>query len=177
MSAPGWWKRAGRADGRATAHRRLTVEQELEILRRVRAGETQRAIGAALDLNPVTVGKVARRHGFTYPGAQRNADARRGKTLQQPERDWQRQVLELAELYRWRAYHTWRSDHSTAGFPDLVLVKPPRLIIAELKTDTGEVMPAQDAWLAELGQCPSCEVFVWRPRDWPEVERRLRGDS
>jgi hypothetical protein len=138
---------------------------EAEILRRLRAGETQRAVGQALNLNPVTVGRVARQHGITYPRAERSAAVRRGQLLQQPERSWQRQVMALATLFGWKAYHTWRSQHSEAGFPDCVLARTPRLVLAELKANDGRLMPAQVTWLAELAGCPGVEVYVWRPRD------------
>jgi hypothetical protein len=45
-------------------------------------------------------------------------------------------------------YHTFDSQHSAAGFPDLVMARGRRLVAAELKTE--------------------------RPSDWPEIERVLR---
>ena len=147
---------------------------EAEILRRLRAGEPQRTVGRALDLNPVTVGRVAKRNGLTYPQAQASSDARRGQVLQQTERAFQAQVVELAGLLGWLCYHTWLSKHSTAGFPDLVLVRAPRVIFAELKTDTGRMMPAQETWRDALAACPGVEMFVWRPSSWEDVVRALR---
>jgi hypothetical protein len=161
----------GRRPRRAAPH-----PEEAEIVRRLQAGETQRQVGAAFDLNPVTVGAIARRHGITYPQAQAQAAARRGQTLQQPERDWQAQVIALATGLGFRVYHTWRSEHSVAGFPDLVLVKAPRVLFAELKTDVGKLMPAQETWLAELAQCPGVENYVWRPRDAQVVADILQGN-
>ena len=35
------------------------------------------------------------------------------------EKDFQRQVLELAKLYRWHAYHPALSKWSERGWPDL----------------------------------------------------------
>ena len=59
------------------------------------------------------------------------------------EREFQRAVVELARLMGWRVHHTrpaltrageWRTPiQGDAGFPDLVLCRPPRLILAELK--------------------------------------------
>jgi hypothetical protein len=59
------------------------------------------------------------------------------------ERDFQRAVVELARLMGWRVHHTrpaltqrgrWLTPiQGDAGFPDLVLCRPPRLVLAELK--------------------------------------------
>ena len=60
------------------------------------------------------------------------------------EADLQSQVTELAEKTGWLFYHTYRSDRSPAGFPDLVLVRPPRLLFVELKKQKAKRTPAQD---------------------------------
>lgn len=87
---------------------------------------------------------------------------------EQSEADFQRQVLKLAALCGWRAYHTWTSIHSAAGFPDLVLVRQPRVLFVELKRQSGKVSDAQQQWLDELAACGQ-SVYVWRPSDWDEV--------
>lgn len=92
-----------------------------------------------------------------------------------PERDWQRTVLDAARAFGWAAYHTHDSRRSAPGFPDLVLARPPRLLFVELKTETGRVAPAQQAWLDTLAAC-GAQVAVWRPSDWPLVEAILRPD-
>ena len=81
------------------------------------------------------------------------------------ERDWQAHVIKLAHLFGWRAYHTWSSIHSAAGFPDLVLLRGTRLAFVELKTERGRVTRAQRGWLEALGQVPGVEVYLWRPSD------------
>ena len=88
------------------------------------------------------------------------------------ERDFQRQVLDLARLHHWTVYHTFDSRRSTAGFPDLVLVRPPRLIFAEIKTQTGKVTPAQWDWLHSLQACGQYAA-LWRPSDLRRIERTL----
>lgn len=90
------------------------------------------------------------------------------------EKDFLRQVRDLAEIFGWRVYHPWLSIHSPRGFPDLALCRPPRLILAELKTRLGKVAPAQEEWLALLRECPGVESFLWRPADWDAIERILR---
>lgn len=89
------------------------------------------------------------------------------------ERQWQRTVREYAEAMGWRVYAVWRSDHSPAGWPDLALVRPPRLVFAELKSERGRPTPAQLAWLEDL-RASGAETHLWRPSDWDEVQEVLR---
>jgi len=91
-----------------------------------------------------------------------------------PEKDFQRQVIELAKLYRWHAYHPALSKWSERGWPDLALVRPPRLVFAELKSETGKVTEHQERWLALLGACPGIETFLWRPADVEAIAGILR---
>jgi len=88
------------------------------------------------------------------------------------EEGWLTAVLECARWCGWLAYHTRDSRRSTPGFPDLMLVRPPRAIAAELKTDRGLLTREQGDWLAGLAGC-GLEVYVWRPVDWPDVRRLL----
>jgi hypothetical protein len=99
------------------------------------------------------------------------------KTLTHPvlsEREFQEQVMQLAKLTGWACYHTWLSVRSTAGFPDLVLVRPPRVLFVELKTEGGKVTTAQRDWMLNLGACPGVEVKLWWPSDWNDVEETLK---
>ena len=102
------------------------------------------------------------------------------------EKDFQRAVIELAEMLEWRVYHTHDSRGSQPGFPDLTMVRRQRLIFAELKRQDGNPTDEQTAWLTELGRVadwtkeerpigtPIVEVFLWRPSDWPEIEQALK---
>ena len=89
------------------------------------------------------------------------------------EKGFQQAVLELAEWARWRAYHTFDSRFSQKGFPDLVLVRAPRIIFAELKRLDEELKPDQVDWIDALQNCPGVETYVWRPHDWPQIEAVL----
>jgi hypothetical protein len=97
------------------------------------------------------------------------------------ERDLERQVKELAKLFDYKYYHTWRSIHSPAGFPDCALARlppaPPRLIFAELKSDHGKLSPEQIEWLNLLAGCRGTEVYLWKPADFEEIAEILRCNS
>ena len=90
------------------------------------------------------------------------------------EKDWLGQVVELAGVFGWTTYHPWLSVHSARGWPDLALIRPPRLVLAELKSEKGKTTPAQDHWLDLLAECPGVEVFVWKPSDFDRVVDVLR---
>lgn len=99
------------------------------------------------------------------------------------ERQFGQEVVDLARILGWRVYRTWLPIHSPAGFPDLVLLRPPRLIFVELKSDIGKTTPKQDEWLADLaaiavaadvpldigGRRAPIEVHLWRPRDFDQI--------
>jgi hypothetical protein len=75
-----------------------------------------------------------------------------------------------------RATATPRADRTIRferGWPDVAMV-PPRLVLAELKTDKGKATPSQDEWLALLSSCPAIEVYLWRPGDFNDVVELLR---
>ncbi len=102
--------------------------------------------------------------------------ARQPLRAQVTEADWLALVRDLARTTGWRCYHTHNSRRSDAGFPDLVLVRPPELVVTELKAERGRVTPAQARWIAELQAC-GVEVHVWRPSDADVVVARLRRAS
>ena len=74
-----------------------------------------------------------------------------------------------------RTAYGWRTPVQGSmgkGWPDLVLVRPPRIIFAECKVTT-KLRPEQQAVLDLLRDC-GAEVYVWRPEDFDEVARLLR---
>ncbi|HSS10542.1 MAG TPA: VRR-NUC domain-containing protein [Acidimicrobiales bacterium] len=95
-------------------------------------------------------------------------------TLAINEKSWMRQVVDLARIRKWAIYHTQLSKWSESGWPDLSLVRPPRLILAELKSERGKVSAAQVHWLSLLQECPGVEVYLWRPADLDTVADILR---
>ena len=85
------------------------------------------------------------------------------------EASWQATVIELALLFDWFVYHNPDSRRSTPGFPDLVLIRAPRVMFLELKRETGRLSTVQREVLAELEGCPGVEVHVARPSDWASL--------
>ena len=91
------------------------------------------------------------------------------------EAQLQAAVIELAETFKWRTYHTHDSRHSAKGFPDLCMVRGNVLMFVELKSEKGKTTSEQDWWLLDLAQAGAV-VYVWKPEDWlnGDIERSLR---
>jgi hypothetical protein len=89
------------------------------------------------------------------------------------EKQFMARVVKYAELMGWHAYHTFDSRRSAPGFPDLVLIRRPRLVFAEIKTDRGTLTTPQFSMLVELRECGQ-EAYVWRPAEFDQVARILR---
>lgn len=80
------------------------------------------------------------------------------------EAELQAAVRDLAHRLGLLTYHTSDSRRSNAGWPDLVIVGR-KLLIRELKTETGRVRPEQREWIGALASA-GVDVAVWRPSDW-----------
>ena len=114
------------------------------------------------------------------------------------ERDFLKQVVQLAQMYGWLAtsvnksarqvHGRWISNLTgNAGEPDLRMVRPPRYICAELKVGSRErnakghiaggtygLTAEQKRWHEALEKCPGVEVYTWTPGQLDEIERILR---
>lgn len=101
--------------------------------------------------------------------------------LKWPEKTFQAEVLKRARELGWtHAYHTFFSNRSETGFPDLMLVRPStsQIVFAELKSMRGRLGPKQQDWLDALRTAQgdgTVRVFEWRPCCWNtgEIERAL----
>ena len=73
------------------------------------------------------------------------------------EKEFQATVIDMARTFGWMVGFTHDSRRSEPGEPDLRLVRPPRVIFAELKTvkgklskgrwsNSGRWLPGQDEW-------------------------------
>jgi hypothetical protein len=87
------------------------------------------------------------------------------------EREWQRQITDLATMLGWSWYHTHDSRRSPAGFPDLVLWRE-RVVYVELKAQRGRLRPEQRVTITAFRQA-GAEVYVWRPSDFDTARRVL----
>jgi hypothetical protein len=104
------------------------------------------------------------------------------------EAQLQQAVIECAHLLGYRVAHFrpartakgWRTpvEADGAGWPDLVLVRGPRLLFVELKSSRGSLAPAQVEWKQAL-EWAGETVYVWRPEDWAggAVETVLRAGT
>jgi hypothetical protein len=103
--------------------------------------------------------------------------------IQKNEKQWQRVVMDYARLRGWtvRHFHDSRKqitngqlvgDRDAADVPDLELVRPPRFVKVELKSNIGRIKPGQQRYMDLLREC-GLEVYIWRPRDYDEMMKVL----
>jgi len=105
--------------------------------------------------------------------------SKRDWTLQISENELQENILDIAKTFGWRRAHFrpartkygWRTPVQAdgKGFPDLVLVKPPRLVIAEVKRQKTDPNEYQREWLNDFAGVPCVEVYTWKPSDWEDI--------
>lgn len=99
------------------------------------------------------------------------------------EAEFMSQVLQFAKLRGWLVAHfragmtrsgRWATQcqADAAGFPDLLMVRGDRLIVAELKVGKNKTTDAQSMWLAAFTEA-EVPAFVWYPNAWPEIEKVL----
>ena len=81
------------------------------------------------------------------------------------ESDFKSSVIDLAKHTGWKWYHNPDSRRSSAGFPDLVLVKPPNVLFVELKMDNpGSKLTADQLdWQKKLNDCTDVKACVITP--------------
>ena len=98
---------------------------------------------------------------------------RRANAVSMTEAQLQEEVRVLCDTARTTAdptllyYHTHRSQHSPAGFPDVIIgsTRHGLVIAAELKREAKRYKPtdAQVEWLDMYEEC-GVPAFLWRPR-------------
>jgi len=93
------------------------------------------------------------------------------------EKQFLAQVKELADLFGWKLYHPFLSKFSARGWPDVALLRGDRLLLIELKTETGQPTPEQAEWLELLEQVPGVEAYLWKPSDFDDIAEILRRNE
>lgn len=97
------------------------------------------------------------------------------------EAEFQAQVVQLATITGWRHLHVrrtigrgrkWTTSTNLAGWPDLLLWRPGRVIAAELKADGGKVTDEQVDVLGSLAEA-GVECHVWYPADFDVIAATL----
>jgi hypothetical protein len=88
-----------------------------------------------------------------------------------PEDALRSRIQALCKMTGHLYYHALKSQGSTPGFPDDVILHPSGgpLSLMELKRDTGAVSPAQQQWLEALGNVTHIHTAVYRPCDWETI--------
>ena len=117
-------------------------------------------------------------------------DARKALDATISESAFQRLVIDAAQRLGWYVAHFrpartesgWRTpvEADGAGWPDLVMLRRGRCVVAELKTMSGRTTENQDRWIDRFGAVQltssgAVTVHVWKPSDWNEIEAILRG--
>ena len=111
------------------------------------------------------------------------ATAKTPKASKYLEKDFTNYVIEFAHLHGWHVahfppIHTASGHWLTAvkadgkGWPDLVLVRGDRLIIAELKTES-QLSDEQIVWLSKF-MGAGVTTYVWMPEDLDAIHKLLR---
>ena len=91
------------------------------------------------------------------------------------EAELQQLLTDAAEMHGWLVFHDGDSRRSTGvGFPDLVLVKPPRVLFLELKSEIGRVRPEQHVWMDALMRSDTIGSAIVRPEHADQIIKYLQ---
>lgn len=118
---------------------------------------------------------LARRFELSYPETRLS---RRGPAGIPPERElpFMQVIIDFARSIGWLVYHTRDSQKSAPGYPDVVMLRGSRQVVAEFKSGHGAVASAQVIWLTAYRDA-GAETYVWRPQDKEEIVRILTRRS
>lgn len=83
------------------------------------------------------------------------------------------EVINLAKLQGWRCWYVSSGGRSCAGWPDLVLIRRPRIVFLELKAERTPVTADQKSTIAALRSC-GLQAHIVRPSEAQKIERLLR---
>lgn len=95
-------------------------------------------------------------------------------TRRTEEKDYQQQIVDAANRLGWHVFHVYDSRRSSAGFPDLELIRGATMLRLEVKSEKGIVEPPQQAYIDRLNQVKYVVADVVRPSHWDEVLDTLK---
>lgn len=109
------------------------------------------------------------------PGTHRKKKNPQDSSPRMSEAEFQDAVMAYAESHGWIVKHISDArrftkngpvgDVHASGIPDLLLIKPPRIMLIELKTMVGKLRPEQERVLNSLYNCSEFYAGLWRPAD------------
>jgi hypothetical protein len=91
------------------------------------------------------------------------------------------QIIDYGLLRGWRIHHdrpamTFKGYRTAVqghkGFPDILLVKPPRILVIECKSTSEKVSPEQYDWISDFKDC-GITTMIARPCDWDNIQKEL----
>lgn len=97
----------------------------------------------------------------------------RHKSILKPkvlESELQAEIVSVAKKLSYMTYHTYNSQRSDFGWPDLVCANEDkhRVLFIECKSDAGKPSDEQLAWLDALARCDQ-EVYIVYPKHLDEI--------
>lgn len=100
-----------------------------------------------------------------------------------PEREFQRTIVDLLDTFGYavdhtyplRTQHGWRTGSTLVGKPDLLAIRPPRILAIEVKGEHTRVEPEQIACLSLFAEVPCARAWLIRPSDpWSDLVAWVR---
>lgn len=92
-------------------------------------------------------------------------------------RQWQTQVIKWARYGGWKVYaiNDSRTQHwgTDTGFPDVLMLRDGRQIVAECKCGSGRERADQRGWREAFELVPGVEAYVFRPEDGDQIRELL----
>lgn len=99
----------------------------------------------------------------------------------------QQRCMDVLRVCRWHVAHMSPAHYrvgggeryvtpynrEAAGWPDILAIRGPRILAAELKTETGKLSDKQQQWLGWWEEA-GAEVWVVRPSTWERFSEAVR---
>jgi hypothetical protein len=102
------------------------------------------------------------------------------------EDEWVAAVGDLLDAFGWRWHDTyptrrtlgrWSSEDAARGIPDLIAMRPPRVVFIETKTESGRLRPEQESWIEGLRLSGQEAYVVTLPGDYVFLQDLLQPET